>query len=395
MPADNKMDITKKPCRPIVIAYVTESYQMGGVEKATATYIAHINRARFTPQLICREMTAIDPLAQEALACGARVVRTELLQEHNMRALPAAIIGIYRIFKQLSPDIVHVQVLGGDGARYIALAARLAGIPVVVSIHNVVMESDHARKSLFNKFTERAVYCYITVSENNRKLQIEQLGRDPDHIRVIHNAINIDDFDPLTDGAPVRRELNISAHAPLIGTIARLSPQKGIDVFLKMAAALLKTHPQARFLVVGDGEVRETYLALQREMGLEHAVIFAGQRTDMAVCLAAMNVFVLTSRFEPFGLVLAEAMAMKKPVVASRVGGIPEVVIEGKTGYLAASGDADEFSAYVARYLQDIELSIVHGEAGRLHVQANFSVDGMMEHLEEIYMECLHKRGRR
>jgi glycosyltransferase involved in cell wall biosynthesis len=159
-----------------------------------------------------------------------------------------------------------------------------------------------------------------------------------------------------------------------------------------MAALLLCDFPAARFVIVGDGPQRDELVALARDLGIADRVIFAGFRTDVPDLMSAFDLFVLASVFEPFGLVLVEAMALEKPVVASRVNGIPEVVADGEAGLLVPPRDPHALAEAAARLLRDQALARHMGQAGRGRVLARFTVEAMAGKTMALYEEILARK---
>jgi len=256
------------------------------------------------------------------------------------------------------------------------IAARLAGVPIVLTIHDELKEKYSRMKWLSISFLDRFCARYTCVSKYSRNRFVEYSGRKSDQISVIYNGIDISKYDSSIDSNAARKTLAVSQSCPIIGIIGRLSPQKGIGTFLNVARIVHQKVPETIFLVIGDGQEREK-LEDKARTGMQNYVVFTGYRKDVANCLAAIDVFCMTSIFEPFGIVLAEAMCTEKPVVATMVGGIPEVVDDGNTGILVDVYDIDGFAGAILAYLNDPELARKHGIAGRNRVTENFSLDRM------------------
>jgi len=361
---------------------------MGGVERSTTLLIQHLDRTQFEPILICSDDPAVSPLAEGVEARGAPAVRTPFLSVFQGHSARTRLRGLRQLFRTLDIDILHMQILSGNAGRVAVLAARLVKIPVVIiTVRGAAQETESPLRHQANRLFDRMVNRYTTASEQNRQSQISDVGRDPKKVRTLYNAIDITPYWETIPTAAARAHLSLSTNGPVIGTIGRLDTQKGIEYFLAMAANLHKRVPEAHFLIVGDGGRREEYEALTHQYQLEACVTFAGYRTDIPQCLAAMDVFVLASVLEPFGLVLVEAMMMERPVVATRVGGIPEVVQEGVTGYLVPAYDGNALAEKVVHYLQNPDLAAEHGRAGRANVLKRFSIERLMEEIHALYRE--------
>ncbi|BDI33656.1 glycosyl transferase family 1 [Capsulimonas corticalis] len=373
------------------IAFVTESYALGGVERWLDMLISGLDRSRFDPVLICSDVSAIDPFVADVEECGVDVIRTDYLTPFSSSSSPSAILRLARLLRAQGAEAVHAQVLGGAGARSIALAAALAGVrAVVVTIHGSLLQPLSALKSALSRVFDRVfVTAYTTSSQSSRASQIAMAGRSPKRIRVIPHAIECEGFDPDINSMLARHALGLPKDGPVIGLVGRMEEQKGVEDFLRMARLVSDSEAGAHFLVVGDGQELPKYRMLAEDLGIADRVHFTGRRTDIARCLAAMDVFVLASLFEPFGLVLAEAMAMKTPVVATDVGGVSEVISDGVTGMLVPAADPAAMAKSALEYVRRPELARRHGEDGRKRVLEKFTASRMVADMERLYERCL------
>jgi glycosyltransferase involved in cell wall biosynthesis len=217
---------------------------------------------------------------------------------------------------------------------------------------------------------------------------------------VVHNPVDLQRLQTNSDPNDIRREIGVCETTPLVGMIAHLTPWKGHDVFLETAQQVARSVPEARFLVVG-GQIYTTHghtgydehlTRRVAQLGLTDKVFFLGVRDDVPEILKALDVIVHSPTSpEPFGRVLAEAMAAARPVVAVRSGGIPEIVEDGETGYLTGVGDVDALSAAVVRLLLDRPLRDRLGSAGRRRAQRMFGIDA---HADRVMSEYLAVLGR-
>jgi glycosyltransferase involved in cell wall biosynthesis len=199
----------------------------------------------------------------------------------------------------------------------------------------------------------------------------------------IYNGVDTEVFRPGTTGAEVRRELGCPPDAPLVGCVGRLDPIKDHETLLRAFDELRRRFPAAQLVCVGDGAERARLTRLAGP-----GVHLLGTRTDTPRLLQAMDVFALASRNEGISNTILEAMATGLPVVASRVGGNPELVVDGGTGRLFQAGDVDALAAALAEYLGDPALRAAHGEAGRDRCLERFSVDAMVRAYEDVWRAC-------
>lgn len=271
------------------------------------------------------------------------------------------------------------------------IAARLAGAPVVLyTVHSSMLHNPWPRwKARFflrldgclARFTNRI----ITVSDDLRRELIEQ-GRVPAELVItIYNGLKFEGGFAAA-GADLRAELGLSPETLLVGTVARLAPQKGIPVLIKAAARL--AHRRAvRFVVVGDGPLRQELELQARASGAP--VVFPGFRDDVPNVLRALDIFVLPSLTEGLPYVILEAMATGLPVVATRVGGIPEVIRDRETGLLVAPGSEEELVLAVEALLDSEDLRKNLGAAAREHVRQHFTEEKMIRETLAVYEKLI------
>jgi glycosyltransferase involved in cell wall biosynthesis len=208
---------------------------------------------------------------------------------------------------------------------------------------------------------------------------------------IIPNCISLERFRPRRDRSAVRAEFGIAATAPVVGTLAALRPEKDFPTFLRAARRVAEKVPEARFVLVGEGSERPRLEQLSQELGIPSRVLFLGDRPDVADLLWAFDVFVLTSRTESFPNAILEAMAAARPVVATDVGGIPELVEADRTGLLFSAGDDEALAARLIQLLEDPALAVRMGAAGRARAESEFSPARMKQRLEALYDRALEK----
>jgi glycosyltransferase involved in cell wall biosynthesis len=213
-------------------------------------------------------------------------------------------------------------------------------------------------------------------------------------IRVIHNGIDLQRYAPGQLAESARAAFGIAPEAPLACLVACLRPEKSVATFLRAAAIVHQRMPAARFVIVGDGPERQKLESLAHELGVEHCVHFAGMCADVRPWLWAMDSLVLPSICEAFPVCLLEAMACAKPVVASRVGAIPEMVRHGMNGFLVKPGDANEVAAALCRLFSERERVVQMGLAARKHVESQFDLSGMVRGYESLFIELLDRKER-
>lgn len=306
---------------------------------------------------------------------------------------------LFRLFRMQKPAIVHTQT---SKAGFVGrLAARLAGIPVIV--HTAHAFPFHAylsppvRKAyvMIERMAARWADCVFVDTESVRQDGLRAgVAEDPSKLVVVPMGINLEQFSPASARpADLRESLRFPSDSLVVGTVARLVPDKGLECFLQMAAVIIAARPDTYFLIVGDGPLREELARQARELGIDAHVVFVGHRTDIPDLMAAMDVFVLPTRREGFGVVFAEAMAMERPTVGSRIGPVAEVVEEGVTGYLVPPDMPEEFAVRVLELLADRAKRRMFGQAGRCRVERLFSEEAMCRTIEGHYRRLLTAKG--
>ena len=272
-----------------------------------------------------------------------------------------------------------------------ALLGKLTGAKAIIHAHLKCADwmSGSIRKSM------RHVDGLIGVSQFVATSLVEH-GYAPERVFAVLNAIDLPRWDYRLDGSGVRREFGIPAGAPVIVCAARLFRGKGQDELIMALPPIVRAFHDVRVLIVGrdDRQAMETSFTeelkvLARERGVAANVIFTGQRSDMPALMAVADLFALPSDEEPFGLVFAEAMAMKKPVVALGNGGTLEVVDHGKSGLLSAPGDTASLANNVLALLRDPGLRARMGEYGRRQVEARFPAERMAADVARVYESLL------
>lgn len=289
-----------------------------------------------------------------------------------------------RILADSEADLVHANDV--TTARSIAIAAWRASVPVVCHVRFPVGRD--VIEWTLRRLPKPAAFIF-----NSRALRAEC---GPDFERacpsarqfVIHNAVDIDRFRPGQS----------SGSRPRVGILANLIPIKGHEDFLKMARILTDAGAEADYWIIGEDIHNTGYRAALekqcRESGLSETVEFLGHRSDVPELLSQLDVLVCASHVEPFGRCLIEAMACEKPVVATRVGGIPEVIEDGVTGTLVAPKSPEELAGAVGRLLSDSALAARMGAAGRRRVEQHFTPEAHVNAVLEVYASVRHAEAR-
>ena len=295
---------------------------------------------------------------------------------------------VARQLNQVEADIIHFQDV--KAAYHNSLAAMIARTRMVCHIRSANPYLDLRRKLCL-----WPVQRYIFVSKESR--QSFAISLTDSKTRVIYDAIEVPTEDSSESNAAVRRELGVPDGCVLVGMVARVAPVKDYFTLADAAVQVLSRHPNTRFLIVGDNSLidlnRSHYAEVAKkleELGIADRFIFTGHRTDVPRLIAAMDLFVLSTHREGFPLSILEAMAMGKPVVATAVGGIPEIVTPYVTGYLHRHGNSKELADAVLRLIDNPEEARRMGASAREHVLQNYSRQKFEDEIAETYLGAMH-----
>ncbi len=308
----------------------------------------------------------------------ALMTRGETVNEAPVRAKidPVGIIRMARIIRERRIDVVHTHL--STSSTNGALAARLARRPAVATVHG-----------LSGRLSFVFAHRLIAVSEEVKRHLVAQ-GDSPGKIRVVHNGIDFPDVSA-EEVARVRTELELGGAFPVIGTVARVTPLKGIKFAIEALALVRERFPTATYLVLGDGDGLLECQELASRLGLASAVRFLGYRTPVEPYLAAMDLLAFPSLKEAMGIALVEAAGQGVPAVATNVGGIPEVVT-AETGILVPPSDAPAMASGLVELASDEGRRKAMSAAARSRARGLFGREAMVSGTLDVYMELLGRR---
>ncbi len=380
---------------PLRIVYLSNSVAVGGMETHMVDLAAGMAAAGHTVHAVLPEFPLLDPVAGRLTACGVDTHRIDLFGDSHVTRLASNWSRLTTCLRRYRPDVVHQHRTGPYHGKWACLAARAARAPVVVATEHQQAYRLTGAARLVNAAADRLLDAVIAVSEHDRQEQLRVSGRPPGKIVMIHNGVDLDQFQPAGPDAvaAARAQLGLDRAAPVIGTAARLHAQKGMRHLLQSLPALLAVWPGLVTLIAGDGPERGELEQAAQSLGIAGQVRFLGFRADVRDVIAATDVCVYPSEWEPLGISAVEAQACGKPVVASRVGGLQEVVADGVTGLLVAPGDPAALAAALARILDNPELGRRMGRAGRARAEAMFSRLAMVSQMEALYRRLLGARA--
>ncbi len=320
-------------------------------------------------------------LGERARAEGIEVHTHRLRASHDIGAV-AYIAGLIR---RERVDVVVTH--SGTDSFLAGLATRLS------SRRTVVVRTRHLALPITSRPTYSMIpHRVVTVSEYVRRYLVEERGIQSRQVLAVPTGIDLGRFDPKTVPGGFREAEGIGAKRPLVGVIAILRRKKGHHVLLDALPEVLAEVPEALFVFAGDGPQQENIEKKIAELGVERNVRLLGLRHDVERILKEIDLFVLPTFQEALGTSILEASAMERAVVSTRVGGVPEVVREGRTGLLVEPDNATELAGAVIRLLKDPKLRATMGKEGRRLVEADFSTTRMVEKLHGLYSVLVKKK---
>jgi glycosyltransferase involved in cell wall biosynthesis len=361
---------------PYTIAIVLTSFDMGGTEHQTVELARRLDPSLFHVHLACFHRRG--PLL-------ARVPASVPIESFPLRGFrrPGALCQSWRFARwcrAIRARLVHSCDLY---ANVFALpAAALGRVKARVGSRREVITGD---KSAAQLAAQRLAYGTAALVVANSQAAVRQLlaeGVSPRRIRLVPNGVDLPAF-----GAPrVKRELR------RVVTVANLRPEKGLDTLLDAVPHVLAAHPEAEFVVAGDGPVAPALAAQARARGVADRVAFLGRCDDVPALLAASDIFVLPSRSEALPNAVIEAMAAGLPVVASRVGGIPELITPGTNGQLVPPDDPRALSAAIVELMDHPSFAQALGQASRARTEREFSFDRMVNRVTSLYLSLIERQ---
>ena len=365
--------------RRIRVVEVLATGTSGGAQEHLYSLLTRIDRTRYEVSVVSlsagsavrklqREGIPVlvvddpdDAMATATLAAHLAEVRADVVHAHMYRAETVATRA--------------VMALGEAGQRRPYLVATIHSSRI-----RSIADQEHLRE--LTPHMDRLIAVSRAIE---RKLVDEQRTQTP--VSLIYNGVDLDRYDHQEPCCTLAEEYGMEPGSQIVGVVARLEPEKGHPTLLEAWPLVLRAVPDVYLLIVGEGSRRDALEAQARELRIAHRVVFTGRRDDVPAVTAALDVAVLPSYREAQGMVILEAMALSRPVVASNVGGIPEMIEDGVSGLLVPPHDPDELAAAIIRLLKNHSLADMLGRTGHDMVHDRFCIELMVEAIESIYDE--------
>lgn len=363
----------------IKVLHVIKSLGRGGAEMLLPETLALHNKAKFEFHYIYF-LPWKDQMVAAIRAHGGIV--TCLPANHNIRLILRAYT-LANYCRENGIQLIHAHLpWAGVIAR---IVGKILAIPIIYTEHNK-QERYHFITRIMNLTTMNWQSRIIAVSGDVAQSVRQHKSNLTVPVQTILNGVNLDHFAPgVFDKKKIRDELNIPEDAPVIGTVAVFRFQKRLDVWMEVAKKILDQLPDAHFIIVGDGPLRERLIEKRKKIQLEHRVHLVGLKTEVRPYLAAFDVYMMTSIFEGLPIALLEAMACGCAVISTDAGGIKEVIRHDKDGLLCSVDHPEKLVQYAVGLFANEEKRKSLGDQSRERITEKFSMNSMVEELERVY----------
>ena len=377
--------------KKISIMFYSESFIFGGAEKYLNTLIKNLDFKKYSIKYASPEGNSLRTYKGGLKKFGVEMLTIEPVK--NKFDL-INFFSQYRLFKEHAVDILHVNLPNPYHSQFTIIAGRMSRTPNIVVTHHLPDRIVKVtwRGRILESLLTRCIDKVITVSEFGKKIIMERLSFPEEKVTTILNGIDQEDIKHPGRDNLVRERLGIKSLEKVVGIVGRFTEQKGYRYFAEAASIVKKEIKNIKFLLVGDGPLRKEIERLINLLNLVDNIIFTGYREDVYPLLEIVDIFVMPSIYEG-GLPLAiqEAMLMKKPVIATNIGGNNEIVLDGETGILVPSSDSVSLAKAIILLLKDKKRAEKLGEKGARRIKEYFSSALMVKKTEKLYEDLLVK----
>lgn len=371
---------------PVKILFFITELSTGGAQTVLSHLLSHLDRRRFEPVVVCLYNDDGAP-AQQIKQWGILVIGLGMTRKWRIDA----VWRLYKVLRRHRPTILHTWMFHANVLGRII--GKLATVPIIITSRHSIRIGGQWRERL-KGWTVKLDDKIIAVCDMARQLEIENARAPADKVVVIHNSIDwrkFADADPLI-GATVRQTLHIPPIVPLIGAVGRLTPAKGFDILLQSFAEVHRQMPDAHLLLVGDGSLRPHLENLVSQMHLADRVIFTGTRKDVPHLLKTLDIFILSSQWEGLPNTILEAMAAGVPVVATTVGGVPEVITHPQNGWLIPPNNAAALTDAIIYLLRHPAERRRLSTNGQMRVKTAFDAELAAQQTFRLYQTLIDRK---
>ena len=375
-----RIDLVGEKNTMINIAFIASKLQVGGAERQLQELINNINKQKFNITVIC--LYNLDKIGEEikrsGIKCYSNILRSRFFLP-SMRTL----------IKILRDEKINLCFIWNQPLTmfYGVIAAKCVHVDkIITAIHSTISLERMLRKYFINKLLIRFVDKIIAVGTNQREYLIQREHFPPEKITVIFNGVDIDKYQGDVNKENKKRELGISRNYKVVGLIGRLHACKRHDIFLRAARLVVQQYPNVIFSIVGDGEERRNIETLIEKLDLGQHVRMLGFRRDIIEITKILDISVLSSDTEALPMTIIESMASHVPVVATEVGSVPDLIMNGENGILIPPHSPERLAEAILRILNNEPLAHKMGENGYHIAYTKFSVESMVANYERLFM---------
>lgn len=363
------------------ILYLSTSSGPGGAERVISNLAASLDPQRYRAVLCLFRPGWLQERSE------SQGIRTFIIPTQGMTDWRWA-IQFKHLLRQERVDLVHAHEF--DANVQGAFVANLTGIPLVATVHGKNYFWEKRRRRLAYRWVSR-IATMVAVSQDLKQFIVEKVGIAPHRLKVLYNGVHALQNCSSVEVNQFRKELGLPESHQVVGVVGNLYPVKGHQYLIEAIPSILMKCPNTSFVFAGRGELETDLKAQVHRLGVDTKVFFLGLRHDIHRILAMLDVFVLPSLSEGLSMAILEAMVAGKPVVATRVGGNPELVIDGETGFLVPEKDSQALADRVLTLLTNRPQAALLGEQGQRRAEAQFSLRAMVSAYQSLYDERLKK----
>ena len=369
--------VNAKP-RRIKVLHLVTSLEVGGAQHGMLLGLPRFDSERYE-HIVCSIMDRMQ-MAGQFRDAGIEVRSLGLSRKTDI----GVVLPLRSLLKELRPDVLHTYLLHGNILGRVV--GRLAGVPTIIGSERTIGQARRWGR-LATRLTNPLSDAVEVNSEIGGKAIESDLGVPSEKIEIVRSGLDLSAFSSASRRDELRSEFGVEDDKHLIVYMGRLRTVKGVEYGIRAFASAVEQAPSIRMVLAGEGDQRNYLDSLVSELGLNGHVRFLGVRNDVPDLLAAADSVLMPSLTEGFPRTAIEAMAASKPVIATKVGGTPEAVVDGETGLLVPAEDSDALSSAIVRLVNDGEMQARMGSAGRKRAEQNYSVEQYVSRLDGLYRQ--------
>ncbi len=371
---------------PSKILLYTDTPLYGGAERQMFLLAKNLDRQKYQPIIVCRYSDALDDWIKQLDAAGLKTYVTKTRSKNS----PANLIQLLKIISLEKPDLIHAQIWNPVASKFAFAAAKIKKIPLIITEHDPF--ALRGARKLYKQVSLKIPAKIITVSQANQELMAELYSVHSKKITTIYNGIE-KPISPLSDQRKLQIRKTIFQAGPetiILFSAGTLHQRKGYKHLIAAYAKIAHKFENHKLIIAGEGPERESLQKLIQNLDLAKRVVLLGYQNNVLELMQVADIFILPSLKEAFGLVILEAMQSGLPVIASQVGGIPEIITSEHLGILTKPADKNSMIKALTKALSDQALRNKLKASGLIHWQ-NFSAKKMAVETEKVYTEVLSK----